>query len=221
MAQKYQILTNDTKTIAHPKTGLPVKLYRIYSLMKIRISENMVIPEGQIGGFIQSEKNLPNIDTDGSWILHNAMVFDNAVVRNNSFVMQNAAVWGDSVIDKSAIKEFVRVSGKAVIASSTLTGNVDVDGSTHVTNSVCKNYAKVTGNAIVADCELVNGAYIGDNSEVLKSKLYDYSRVYGNSYVIDCILQNGAIIRDKRIANQTISQDITLNKHYPEIQGQF
>jgi hypothetical protein len=74
---KYQILKNQYIQIKHPRTQRPTRLYRIYALRDIETIVGTVKAES-IGGYIESEANLPQ--TDSSWVFNTAMVFDDAVL---------------------------------------------------------------------------------------------------------------------------------------------
>ena len=117
--KKYEF-TGETKVIAG------VTLKRIRAL----ISFGFVV-KGEIGGFIESEKNLSH---DG-----NAWVADNARVAGNAWVAGNARVTGNAM-----------VTGNAWVAGNArVTGNAWVTGNARVTDN-----AMVTGNA---DYMLIGG----------------------------------------------------------------
>lgn len=220
MSQKYQLLTNITKQIIHPRTKLPIKLYRIIATSRIQ-NGIIVINEGQTGGWIQSEKNLPNKADDNSWIAHNGMVFDDAVLLDGSIVMQNAAVYDKAVLKNSWVKEHARVYGNSKLIKSQVSGNVDIYGDADLDFVMCNNASKVGGRAIVKNSKIVHGAYVTDDAYLDGCELYDMARVYGKSRLINCVLKSAMLVRDETFENQTLSRDIELNASYPEIQGQF
>ena len=130
--KKYE-LTSETKVI----NG--VELHRIKALNSFGN-----IKEGDLGGWIESEKNLSQ---DGD-----AWVYDNAKVRGN------ATISGDATIE-----DYAKVSGNAVVSgNATVRGNAKVRG-----NATIEDYAKVYDDAIVSDNAIVSGnATISGNATV-------------------------------------------------------
>lgn len=94
------------------------------------------VRKGQIGGYIEDEKNLSQIDN--SWIFENACVYGNAVVKNSAWVDGNAVV-----CDNAVVKDFVTVDGNAVIS-----GNAIIKDCARVNRSVSGDIT-VGGNTIV------------------------------------------------------------------------
>ena len=92
--KKYEF-TGETKVIAG------VTLKRIRALISFGF-----IVKGEIGGFIESEKNLSHDGnawvagnarvTDNAWVAGNARVTDNAMVTGNAWVTDNAWVAGNA-----------------------------------------------------------------------------------------------------------------------------
>ena len=148
--KKYE-LTSETKVI----NG--VELHRIKALKSFGN-----IKEGDLGGWIESEKNLSQ-DGDAwvggnakvcgnAWVGYNARVDRDATVRGNATVSGNAKVRGNATISENAI-----VSGNA-----TISGNAKVRG-----NATIEDYAKVYDNAIVSDNAIVRGnATISGNATI-------------------------------------------------------
>ncbi len=80
----------------------------LYQIQATRDNPRRGVREGDLGGFIQSEKNLSG----------NAWVFDNARVSGNAEVSGNARVFGNA-----------RVSGTALVS-----GNAEVFGNAELAN---------------------------------------------------------------------------------------
>ena len=89
MSKKYE-LTSISKVV----NGCTV--YRIKALKDFGDVE-----KGNIGGYIQSEKNLSQ--EDDCWIFDNAIVYDNAEVYGDAKIFGNAEVYGDAKIFGGAI----------------------------------------------------------------------------------------------------------------------
>lgn len=217
---KYQILTNQHITIAHPRTKRETKLYRILALTDLKIGK-ITVKEGDIGGYIQSEKNLPNALDDNSWVAHTAMVFDNAILTNGSVAMQKSAIYDDAILDNTMAKENARAYGQTKLVNSQISGNVDIYDQAQLEYVMCVNASKIGGKAVVKNSKLYHGAFVTDTAYLEGCELYDMCRVYGKSRLINCFLKSAMLVRDETFENQTLTRDIELNASYPEIQGQF
>ena len=213
---KYQILNNDSIQIKHPITGLPVKLFRIISLKDFMCRSGAMlngdiggvygISNGMIGGYIQSEKNLPQ--DDDSWIGENARVFDNATLKN-SVVIGDSRIFGNSIVEDSFIFDRVRIFGQAQLKSCTICDNVDVYDA-KIESSIIKNSSVVCGKSEVIDCRLSGGSRICD-SFVKNSKLTDQSEIRKNSKVEGCHFSGRTVIINGTVLNETRSETIQLN----------
>lgn len=214
---KYQILNNDSIQINHPISGLPVKLFRIISLKDFMcrsgaslngdIGGAYGIVNGMIGGYIQSEKNLPQ--DDDSWVGESARVFDNAILKN-SIIIGDSKVFGNSNIEDSFIFDRVRVFGQTQLKSCTLCGNVDVYDSAKLENSIIKNASVVCGKSTIIDSKLSGGSRVCD-SFVKNSTLTDQSEVRKNSKVEGCQFSGRTVISNGTVLNETRSETIQLN----------
>lgn len=217
---KYEILKNDSIQIKHPITGLPVKLYRIIANIDFGCSVGSSLIEkrtihicaGTIGGYIQSEKNLPQ--DDNSWVNSNSRVFDN-VVLENSFITGDAQVFGNSIISSSIISDKVRIYGSADLRCCSIFDNVDIYGSSKLVNSLVKNSCIICGNSIVTNTEVLGGSRICD-SRVINSRLLDQSEIRKRSEVENCKLSGRAVIVNKKVSNETLSETIELNVIAPD-----
>ncbi len=134
--KKYELIPSD-------KEGL----FRIKALKDFNN-----VKKGDIGGYIQSEKNLSQYDD--CWI------YDNAVVWGNAVVMGNAKVYCDAQIcDNAVVMGDARVYSNAIVM-----GNAKVcdHASVYDNAQVCGNaqiwcYVVVQGNAVVRGNAIVQG----------------------------------------------------------------
>ena len=140
MSKKYELIPSDREG-----------LYRVKALRDFND-----VKKGDIGGYIQSEKNLSQLGD--CWIYDNAKIYNNAVIRDNARVCDNARIWGDSKI----------------LNYGQVYGNVEVCGDVVVCNcaNVCHN-AIVFGNAIIRDNAVVRG----------DARIFDYVIVCDNADV--------------------------------------
>jgi hypothetical protein len=116
---KYELVKTDTKQFAG-KT-----MYRIRALVAIGLSVSI----GDLGGYIESEKNLSQVSGD-AWVSGDAQVYGdawvsgNARVYGNAWVSGNAQVYGDAWVSGNA-----RVYGDAWVS-----GNARVYGNAQVSS---------------------------------------------------------------------------------------
>ena len=69
------------------------KLYRIRALVSFG-----VVVAGQLGGFVESEKNLDQSLSGDAWVYGNARVYGDAEVYGDAQVSGNARVYGDAEV---------------------------------------------------------------------------------------------------------------------------
>lgn len=152
--KKYE-LTGETR-IFRGIPGREVVLYRIRALRDIETSViiddaymspfrgdapvNLVIHKGDLGGWVESEKNL---DQHG-----NAWIADEAYVTGDGFVTGNAFVGGHAWINDHAVAS----DDAMVIEKAQLHGYAIASGHAIVrSNTVVAGYAIITGYAIAKD----------------------------------------------------------------------
>ncbi len=206
---KYQLLINDSIQFTHPKKKLPIKLYRIFALEDFEINIKgfkTIVLAGSIGGFIQSEKSLPQ--NDSSWVFHTAKVFDNcklsnSIVRDEAWVFENSELSGSVVCKKS------HIWGECSLKDTWVDDNVDVHGSCALTNTEVRNSSVVCGRSIVKNSKLFNGSRIY-NSQVSDTKMFDVSEIKEGSVVENCILKGRTVISNKIVKNESRQEDIEL-----------
>lgn len=178
--KKYKLLKNDT--IEYEGRTL----YRIQAL-----KETLIYKKGELGGYIQSEKNLSH---DGScWVEYNAMVFDEARIEDHALVRDCAMVYDFAIMENhSEIRDNAKLYGDARIEDEVIIrGNAKVYG-----------HARLYGNASVAD----------------NAKVFDYAVLSEHAKVYsDAIIEGEAEIRDHvRIAD---GGHIKSNDDYAYIRG--
>jgi carbonic anhydrase/acetyltransferase-like protein (isoleucine patch superfamily) len=111
LQEKYKLLFNDNIKI----NG--ITLYRIRACKSF-----FNVLEGELGGYIESEKNLSH--SRNAWVYGHAFVYGEACVYDDALVYGNAMVFGDACIYGNAhVYGNARVYGKAHVC-----GNVKVKG---------------------------------------------------------------------------------------------
>ena len=112
------------------------KLYRIRALVSFG-----VVVAGQLGGFVESEKNLDQSLSGNAWVSGNARVYGDARVSGNAWVCGNAWVSGNAWVCGNA-----RVCGNAWVC-----GNAEVYGDAWVCGD-----AEVCGDALVRSYAVIS-----------------------------------------------------------------
>lgn len=92
------------------------------------------VKKGQLGGYIESEKNLSHIGN--SWVADRALVFENAEIKNNAIIEGDALVYGSA-----------KVYGDAKVC----------DNSVVCDNAVVYNHARVYSHTRICDNARVYG----------------------------------------------------------------
>ena len=127
--KKYELIPSD-------KEGL----YRIKALKDFND-----VKKGDIGGYIQSENNLSQLDD--CWIYDDAIVHDNAVVIGNALIFNNAIIYGNAIVsdhaqiyDNAVVRDHAQIYDHAVVRD-----NAVVRG-----NAIVQGNAEVSGDAIIS-----------------------------------------------------------------------
>ena len=161
--KKYELILNDSIEV------LGCKLFRIRALINFdRVSA------GDLGGYIQSEKNLSQDGT--SWVADDAKVYDGAQVSGEAKVWGKAEIYGKAKVTGKA-----KVYGNACVANNTkVSDNAIVKDNTTVWGE-----AEISGNAIVAEKARVGGhSKVSGNAEVYGNvHVWDDVEIYGNAKV--------------------------------------
>ena len=161
--KKYE-LTSEKKVI----NG--IELHRIKALKSFGN-----IKEGELGGWIESEKNLSQ--RGDAWVCRHAIVYDNAWVYGNATISGNA-----TVSDNAWVGGYAIVGGYAKVY-----GNAEVYG-----NATIGGYATVRGNAVIS-----GNAKVYENADFIVFKNWWSSGRYftwtrsNNKWKVGCFYGNG------------------------------
>lgn len=148
------------------------------------------IPEGTLGGWIESEKNLSGyswVDGDAevfgkaqvinSFILGNSVVRDHAVVKEST-VWENSLIEGDAEIEKSLVSGHTRIGGSSVLEQSVFAGYGVINGNSHLDNCFCRNNVNVTDSWLRYVCMegdfMIRGKQLDCETEGNMMKRFDY-----------------------------------------------
>ena len=172
------------------------KLYRIEALRDF--SDERAVKAGDLGGYIQSEKNLSH--EGNCWVYDYACVYDNAAIYGDATVSNYSCIHDNAEIyDNAVVRGYARIWDHArVYDGSRVCGNAEVFGYAKISNfaeiydSVC-----VYGNAHVhGSAKIYNNTRIFNGAEVYgNAKLYDHSIVCNNATICgNAIIYNNAAI---------------------------
>lgn len=145
-------------------------LNRIKSNRYLYFVYGIDVPKGELGGWIESEKNLEGYSWVGekaevfghakvvdSVVIGNAIVRDNARVENESCVAANAQVTGSSMVKgKSGITGNARIGDTSVVEKTRISGYSSVSGHSYVKGCTCNE------NVRIVDSGLCNTIMTGD-----------------------------------------------------------
>jgi carbonic anhydrase/acetyltransferase-like protein (isoleucine patch superfamily) len=141
------VLTEETITLPDGTT-----LHRLRALRNIGDGGPGSVRKGDLGGFIESEKNLSH--QDHCWVYDDACVYGQARVAEDAQVLEQAVVHGQALLLGNA-QAFgrCRVGGHArVLDNAQIFGEAEVSG--HV---LISENGKVYGNAVLRDVVWVRG----------------------------------------------------------------
>ena len=109
-------------------------LHRIQANRDLSFINEKDVPEGTLGGWIESEKNLigyswvgDNAEVYGQARVTNSVILGNSIVKDEA-VVKESTIWGDSqVIDAAEVEEslisgYVRIADSAFIEKTVFTG---------------------------------------------------------------------------------------------------
>ena len=128
--KKYEIVKDNFKEI------YGIKVYRIRALKDIQ-NRHQDIKAGDLGGFIESERNL--LQHDNCWIFDDAIVFGNAKVRDSANICEHAQISDNAIImgyatimGHSKICDHAKIGGRALISE-----RAEIDENAQIWDSVC------------------------------------------------------------------------------------
>lgn len=195
MKKKYEILKTNTYNM-NGKT-----LYRI-----IAIRNFGDIKKGEIGGFVESERNLSHNGNcwihDDAKVYEKAKVYGDAQIYDHSMVYGKAKVYGHAKLFKSSlVTENAKIYGSSCLTGFTaIRHKVRIYGNAKIADAMISNKTKVYGNVIVD----TGGVIIQGNS-----KIYGSSYISGDTKIVDCFIHGCSEINDVRCIKQSNISGVT------------
>ena len=188
MDKKYELIPSDIEG-----------LFRIKALKDFNN-----VKKGDIGGYIQSENNLSQLDDcwiyddavvrDNAKVCHNAQIYDKVIVMGNAEVCDNAQVCDNAfVLDNAIVCDNARIRGHAVVQhDAVVRGNAQIWGDAIISSDkdyiVFKNWWS-SGRYFTwtrSNNMWKVGCFYGTGEELI-SKAYKDSEESGREY--ECIVK--------------------------------
>ena len=121
------------------------KLYRIRAIVTFG-----AVVDGQLGGFVESEKNLDQSLSGNAWVSGDARVYGNAQVYGDARVYGNARVYGDALVYGDAW----------VYGNAQVYGDARVYGDAEVYGDACiRSYAVISERKMIFLASNVGSEY--------------------------------------------------------------
>lgn len=206
-------------------------LFRIKALNDIKIESptaNMIIKKGMLGGYIESEMNLPQ--DSNSWIFEDGVVRGNATIRDT--VLISGEIKGNAIVIGSYLDgKDISIYDNAIVEKSTIYGNVAIyqysvvrycnlgtkannnileirGNTTMVHTTVSSNVSIYGGNINISNSRIVDGSsnvsIYGGIVNINNSRIVEGS-IHGDVNIKDCILNCAYVYDSAIVSNSTIS----------------
>ena len=183
-----------------------VKLYRIEALKDFGC-----VKKGDKGGFVQSEKNLSQLENcwifDDSKAIGNSYVYQNAVLLSNSIICDNAFATGFSwIFGHSIVCEKATITHNArIYFNSVICGNSYVSGNAMLTESRVDGVSEVTGNAEIHDALIKKSSdYIVFKNWWSSLRHFTWTRS-NNMWKVGCFYGTGEELIEKAYKDSELS----------------
>ena len=183
-----------------------VKLYRIEALKDFGC-----VKKGDKGGFVQSEKNLSQLENcwifDDSKAIGNSYVYQNAVLLSNSIICDNAFATGFSwIFGHSIVCEKATITHNArIYFNSFICGNSYVSGNAMLTESRVDGVSEVTGNAEIHDALIKKSSdYIVFKNWWSSLRHFTWTRS-NNMWKVGCFYGTGEELIEKAYKDSELS----------------
>lgn len=169
--------------------------YAGHTLHRIKALRDFgIINTGELGGWIESEKNLSQVDN--AWVYGDAMVYDDAIVSDNAWVYCNAKVYDNAnVCGNAIIRDHARVFGNVLVSD-----NADI-----FNHAIICGYVEVRGNAEIRNAKVYdNKDYIVFKNFWSSGRYFTWTRS-NNKWCAGCFYGTGEELIKKAYADSEIS----------------
>lgn len=159
------------------------------NVFRIQATRNFgMVRKGDLGGYIQCEKNLSHLGT--AWVYEEAVIMDDAVVEDDakvsgtSIVKEDARVYDNAFVDgKSEISGHSQVFESARVEDSNLDTKARVYGRSRVMDSGLQSFSRVYDNAFVNNSTLSGNCEIYGDSTIDNGYIFENAKVYDNAII--------------------------------------
>lgn len=128
------------------------------------------VKEGELGGFVGSEKNLSH--SGNCWIWDNATVYEDAKVVGDAQILDSALVFGTACI-----------FGNSQIMNHAQVHNSDIDDYAKVYDASLIENSSIYGNAEIHGMTVVDSSSIGGDSEICKRVYVRNAEIFGDAII--------------------------------------
>lgn len=133
-------------------------LHRIQANRDLSFIGKKDVPEGTLGGWVESERNLSGY----SWVGDNAEVYGGARVIN-SVILGNSIVRDDAVVKESTVWKSSVIEDDAEVGESLVSGHAHISGSSVLDKSVFSGYGSVGGKSYLENCYCCKNVHVVDS----------------------------------------------------------
>lgn len=153
-----------------------IYLYRIQALKDFDD-----VKAGDIGGYVQSEKNL--YQEGNCWIYDNAIAYNNSSVIDNAKIKDNVILSDNAVVmDDAVVKDAAYIFGNSHIMEKTqISGYPHIDDFSVIKNATISDYVEIAGNTVIDGNVIIKDMCRITDSRILA---YDQDEDYPDSKII-------------------------------------
>lgn len=195
MSKKYILLPD--KKIHKNKTVYRIQAIKCFSDVK----------EGDLGGFVESEKNLSQLGScwiysgaalDDCLIEGDAKIYGSSSISKRAIVKDFAEIRDSDITDSAIVKNFAKVSFFSTVAGSALVRDYSVVENVSIVTgfAVIKNMASITKTSKVCDYAIIGG----------NVSISQFSTISGTVIIDDFCTVDYGIIKD----NVTLSGKVSV-----------
>lgn len=193
-------------------------LHRIRATRDIYVGGRLVARQGELGGWVETEKNISLSAGATPWVAGAAKVYEKAMLMGDVLVQNEAQVFGHAyVCDSAVVAGGAVVKGHATVKDNAFVGgDAVVSGHSFVSDSAqvfdrarvsvsagVAGGAVVKGHALVTETAVVNGqAVVEDHASVRQnasvggtSVLSGKATVTGGALVLNGVFSGHAVLR--------------------------
>lgn len=196
MDKKYEIVTTDTSRY----NGATI--YRIKALKTFEIKGYCTVNIGDLGGYVQSEKNLSQEGncwiTDKSIVCAGAVVKENALVKDRSCIYDKAIIAGNAIVSHSIVKGSAKIIDSVNVSmDSVISGNTEICNSATVINSTIKDKVKIKNFSSVKNSTICDACVIQDSAKAIRCTISGNVVIKHNAVLMNSTAKDNVEVGEK------------------------